>query len=119
MTRIAVNVCDMLDLRQGPGADFAVQLMFADFIVEPYQSFMVDKKFVDTGAAVLNGPAAQDEKRLESFILWLQTSAGPRLLGRRFRCYEEGPRGGWKEVNLAGRDRAPLHATGDSVDPSV
>jgi len=52
----------------------------------------------DEAAVILDGPAAQDETRINALVELLQTVIGPRKMGRRVRCYREGPKGGWAEI---------------------
>lgn len=101
MRKVAVNVCDMSELTKGAGGGFTIQLLFVDWIDRSLPSELINQDSrhnIDEGAVVLNGPAAKDEKRLNAFVELLQTVIGPRKLGRRVRCYEEGQRGSWKEI---------------------
>jgi hypothetical protein len=92
----------MDDLVRGTaGGTFVLPLLFQDFIDHSLRSDLINidsKHTIDEVAVVLNGPAAKDEKRLAALVELLQTSIGPRRLGRRVRCYQEGPRGGWSEI---------------------
>jgi hypothetical protein len=121
--KFAINVCDLSSLANGAGGDFAVQLLLKDFIDRSVPSQLINQDTrhnLDEGAVVLNGTAAKDEKRLNAFIELLQTHIGPKKLGRRVRCYQEGPRGGWKEVNVAkGGNRVPLQAGRDDADQGL
>ena len=94
----AVNICDLTELR-GFNSVSLVGLLLQDFVpVYSQDTVVIDRNRMDTDAVVLNGPAANDLERVQALIAFLQTSLGPRQLGRRIRCYRQGPRGGWREV---------------------
>ena len=94
----AVNVSDLIALKQCH-AICIIGMLLADF-VSPYQqnTVITNKSRLDSAAVLLEGPAANDQKRVEALIAFLQTSLGPRQLGRRIRCYRRGVRGGWSEI---------------------
>jgi hypothetical protein len=96
-SRIAINVCDMsyfADPRQpiNPAA-----LLLQDFITKDSPTVQVNDQ-IDSGAVILDGPAVQDRKRVSGLVELLQTVWGPKKIGRRVRCYQEGPQGGWSEI---------------------
>lgn len=93
MSRYAVNVCDLSSAMAG-----FTGYLFADFATKDSPTVRVNKSLLDTTAVVLDGTAAQDAERVETLIVLLQTVIGPRRMGRRVRCYREGPRGGWQEI---------------------
>ncbi len=95
MGKYAVNVCDLSDCFPMP---LMAILLMGNFCSAQSPTVTVDKGRVDTSAVILDGPAAQDDKRVKGLIELLQTVIGPRKMGRRVRVYREGPRGGWKEV---------------------
>ena len=81
MSRVAINVCD-LDALVPRGAGFnPVALLLRDFCTADSPTVTPDKDRWDSAAVVLDGPAAQDEERLEALVELLQTSIGPRKLG--------------------------------------
>ena len=94
----AVNICDLTELK-GFSSISLVSLLLQDFVPAYNQNTVtINRNRMDTDAAILNGPAANDLERVEALIAFLQTSLGPRQLHRRIRCYRQGPRGGWREV---------------------
>jgi len=98
MTKIvAVNLCDLSDLDRASAIN-PVSILLHGFCDEASPTVQTDKKLIDTYAVILDGPAAQDEERLDALVDVLQTIIGPRKLGRRVRCYQQGPRGGWSEI---------------------
>jgi hypothetical protein len=97
-SRIAVNVCDLDAMVPRGGGLNPVALLLADFCTADSPTVEPDKNRWDSAAVVLDGPAARDPERLEAVVAVLQTIMGPRKIGRRVRCYREGPRGGWPEI---------------------
>lgn len=97
---IAINICDLDFLRgENRGGFNPVALLLRDFVdSNTPQHIMPSTERWDEAAMLLDGPAAQDEERLNALIELLQTSLGPRKIGRRVRCYKQGPRGGWNEI---------------------
>jgi len=98
MRRVAINVCDLQELHSDSA--FATVILIQDFFDRTIPSELINldnRHNIDEGAAVLNGKAAQDEKRLDALVMLLQSVIGPRKLGRRVRMYELGERG-WKEI---------------------
>ena len=92
----AVNLCDLTALRgEGPGM---IGILLRDFVTNPPTHVDTDRSRMDGFAILRDGPAAQDPERADALIEFLQTSLGPRKLHRRIRCYQEGPRGGWREI---------------------
>lgn len=107
MARIAVNICDLTELiPKGPSAFNPVALLMRDFMDEHSPRTEPQDGRWDAVGVVLDGPAAQDEKRVEALVELLQTVLGPRHMGRRVRCYREGPRGGWSEMRPKKKERA-------------
>jgi len=102
MPRIAVNVCDLDALVPRGGGFNPVALLLRDFCTKDSPTVTPDKDRWDSAAIILDGPAAQDQERLEAVVAVLQTIMGPRKLNRRVRCYREGPRGGWPEIRPQG-----------------
>jgi len=98
MNRIAINVCDLDMLVPRNGGFNPVALLLADFCSAHSPTIIPDKNRWDSAAVVLDGQAASDEQRTEAIVELLQTVLGPRKMGRRVRCYREGPRGGWPEI---------------------
>ena len=97
MPRIAINVCD-LDLLVPRNGFNPVALLLRDFCSPDSPTVMPNQNRWDSAAVVLDGPAAQDQERLDAVVELLQTVIGPRKIHRRVRCYREGPRGGWPEI---------------------
>lgn len=93
----AVNVCDLSALPASP-AFHPTALLLQDFIQQPGTTVQTNRSTVDSGAVVLDGPAAADDARVTALIALLQHVIGPRKLGRRIRCYQRGARGGWTEI---------------------
>ena len=98
MARIAVNVCDLDALVPRGGGFNPVAMLLRDFCTKDSPTVIPNRNRWDSTAIVLDGPAAQDATRLDAVVELLQTVIGPRKLGRRVRCYHEGPRGGWPEI---------------------
>jgi len=94
---IAVNLCD-LDLANERRAFSVMSLLLQDFISDDPPVVQVRSDRWDEDSILLDGPAAQDEKRLDALVDLLQTVIGPRRIGRPIRCYEQGPHGGWKRI---------------------
>jgi len=106
MSRIAVNICDMTELVPHDPATFNfVALLLQDFMDEHSPRTEPQGGRWDAVGVVLDGPAARDEKRVEALVELLQTVLGPRHMGRRIRCYQEGPRGGWNEIRPKKKER--------------
>lgn len=95
---IAVSLSDLTSLNQGGFSVTAILLH--DFVSDDPKTVWVDRKYVDTEAVILDGPATADPDRLTALVELLQTVLGPRKLKRRVRCYEQGKRGGWREIRL-------------------
>ena len=94
----AINICDLTDLKSSSPISM-IDVLLHDFIPAYNQDTVaINRNRLDTDAVILNGPAANDLERVQALIAFLQTSLGPRQLGRRIRCYRQGPRGGWREV---------------------
>jgi len=99
MPRIAVNVCDLTELVPKKSEAFnPVALLMRNFCSESSTRTEPMGRRWDAIGVVLDGPAAQDKERVEALVKLLQTSLGPRYMGRRVRCYREGSRGGWSEI---------------------
>jgi len=99
MTRYAVNICDLTELMpKHSGAFNPVTLLMQDFMDEHSPRTEPQGGRWDAVGVVLDGPATRDEGRVEALVELLQTVMGPRKMGRRVRCYREGPRGGWSEI---------------------
>ena len=99
--RIAINVCDLDLLVPRDGAFNPVALLLRDFCSKNSPTVIPDQNRWDSAAVILDGPAAQDQERLDAVVDLLQTVIGPRKIRRRVRCYREGPRGGWPEIKPA------------------
>ncbi len=95
--KVAVNICDLDECNSRAASFSMVGILLAEFCSQDSPTFFVDKNMVDTGAIILDGPAAQDQERLVALVELLQTVIGPRKIGRRIRVYVQGPKGGWKE----------------------
>ena len=98
MPRIAINVCDLDALVPRNGGFNPVALLLREFCTKDSPTVLPDKNRWDSAAVILDGPAAQDQERLDAVVELLQTVIGPRKINRRVRCYREGPRGGWPEI---------------------
>lgn len=114
MSSTAINLCDLAALRLADaGGGYVVPLLLADFLGAAPSYVRTRAQYVDSGAVVLDGPAAGDEGRVVALVALLQTVLGPRKIGRRIRCYRQGPKGGWREVRS---DEATIRVSGpDSV----
>lgn len=97
MTTYAVNLCDLSSLQPAT----MTSLLLADFASTTSPVVTAKPGMLDTGAVVLDGPAAQDEERAKAMIDCLQTVIGPRKLGRPIRCYQRTRTGKWKEIRPA------------------
>jgi hypothetical protein len=100
-----VNLCDLDSITPREGFNMTA-LLFRDFCSEHSPMTEPQGGRWDAVGVVLDGPAAQDPARAEALVELLQTVIGPRKMGRRVRCYREGPRGGWSEVQPAKRTRS-------------
>jgi hypothetical protein len=97
--RIAINVCDMTYFTDPKMPIQPAALLLQDFITKDSPTVNINT-MLDSGAVILDGPASQDEKRVNALVELLQTVLGPKKIGRRVRCYQEGPRGGWSEISV-------------------
>lgn len=104
MNRIAINVCDMTYFADPRLTINPAALLLQDFITKDSPTVLVSD-MIDSGAVVLDGPASQDEKRVNALVEILQTVLGPKKIGRRVRCYREGAPGDWSEIILKGAVR--------------
>ncbi|KKN47714.1 hypothetical protein LCGC14_0660370 [marine sediment metagenome] len=52
---------------------------------------------IDDVAVLLEGAGALNNERLSAVIDLLKSAIGKRALGRPFRVYKRGPRGGWQK----------------------
>jgi hypothetical protein len=118
MPRIAVNVADLTLLRQDVGSFNTVALLLGDFFSEGSPTVEPNSRW-DSSAVVLDGPAAQNPERLEAVVELLQTVLGPRKIGRRVRCYREGPRGGWSEIRTTPTPRPAAADGSGAVNPEI
>jgi len=100
VARIAINICDLdaLTPRSQPGNFNPTAMLLLDYCTEHSPTVYPDKNRWDSAAVVLDGPASRDEERTTALVNLLQTVLGPRKIGRRVRCYKEGPPGGWSEI---------------------
>ena len=98
MNRVAVNLCDLDELTPRRAGLNPVALLMGDFCSARSPTVIPDKNRFDSTAVVLDGPASLDGERVDALVELLQTVLGPRKIGRRVRCYREGPRGGWREI---------------------
>lgn len=97
MTTYAVNICDLSELPTSPAFN-PTALLLQDFVRAPGTHVQTDRRMVDSSAVILDGSAASDDGRVTALIQLLQTTIGPRKIGRRIRCYRQGARGGWQEI---------------------
>ena len=96
-TTYAINLCDLSSLPASPAFN-PTALLLQDFVRAPGAHVQTDRHMIDSGAVILDGPAASDDARVVALIQLLQTVIGPRKIGRRIRCYRQGTRGGWQEI---------------------
>lgn len=91
--RYAINVCDLSDLRAHP---LMMGILLVGFVGPDSESILeIEKGRIDTGAVIIDGPNASDPLRVRALLDLLTNTIGPRKIGRKVRCYQEGPRGGW------------------------
>lgn len=95
----AINLADLSALKS-PGPINVAALLLADFLPHGRtpDHVCIDPSRLDTDAVILNGPVGSDVERCRALIEFVQTVLGPRKLHRRIRCYEQGPRGAWREI---------------------
>jgi len=98
MPRIAINVCDLDALVPRNGGFNPIATLLHDFCSKDSPTVIPQQDRWDSAAIILDGPAAQDQERVDAVVELLQTVIGPRKMNRRVRCYREGPRGGWPEI---------------------
>jgi len=96
-SRIAINICDLSYFSDPKMPIQMSALLLQDFLTKDSPHVMTGS-MIDSGAVILDGPATQDEKRVNAIIEILQTVWGPRKIGRPVRCYREGVKGGWTEI---------------------
>jgi len=94
--RIAINICDLDALsRRVP---MLAPMLLSQFCGTSSTTVLVNEN-LDSGAVQLDRyPAAYDNDRLAALVDLLQTSIGPRHIGRRIRCYYQNTRGNWTEI---------------------
>jgi hypothetical protein len=106
MPRVAINICDLDALVPRGGGFNPVAMLLHDFCTKDSPTVMpTGMERWDDAAIILDGPAAQDEARVEAVVELLQTVIGPRKIHRRVRCYREGPRGGWPQIMPKKKER--------------
>jgi len=111
MNRVAINLCDLDQMRGRQTAGFnPISLLLHDFVTADAQTTPPAGGRWDEVGVVLDGPAAQDESRVNALVELLQTVIGPRKIHRRVRCYREGPRGGWAQIMPGQTNRQLLEA---------
>ena len=98
---VAVNICD-LDEYRGKSTILVIQLLLQDFVEHPLISVDAEPGMVDGMAIALNGPAANDQQRLNALVEYLHW-IGRRKIRRPIRCYRQGKRGGWTRIPAARR----------------
>ena len=92
---IALNICDLDELNR---KSHFLSLLLRDFCDEASPITRNQKNIIDDAAIILDGPASHDTERVTSLVDLLQTSIGPRKIGRRVRCYYQNSRGNWTEI---------------------
>lgn len=92
---IAINVTD-LSLLKSQGCPIAILLQ--DFADGNSPTVIIDKNRMDTGAVILDGPAAHDMERVRALIELLHGIFGEQRIGRPVRVYQQGKRGGWRKI---------------------
>ena len=103
--RTAINIADLDQINPRTGLNM-VALLLKNFVTaNPPRVPYKNKSRWDEAAIILDGPAAEDGQRLDALVELLQTSIGPRKMGRRVRCYREGTRGGWNEIRPIKKQR--------------
>lgn len=99
---IAVNILDLAAAMGDPLAPGITPagLLLNNFCDEASPTVLECKKGqIDSGGIILDRwPACENTERVTALVSLLQTSIGPRKIGRRIRCYRLGPRGGWSEI---------------------
>ena len=100
MLRTAINLCDLDAINDRNTVFSMVALLLRDFCTKDSPTCLPDRNRFDSAGIILDGPAAEDEERVQAVVELLQTVIGPRKIKRRVRCYREGPRGGWSEIRL-------------------
>ena len=91
MTIYAINVSDLSD------CGGMISLLLADYCDSASPTVIIDKTYIDTGAIILDGNAANDKGRVAALIETLH-NIGKRKTNRPIRCYKQGPRGGWSLI---------------------
>ena len=110
---IAINISDLDQINPRTGLNM-VALLLTDFVTsDPPQMPLANRTRFDEAAVILDGPAAEDRERVNALVELLQTIIGPRRMGRRVRCYREGPRGGWPEIRPAKSHRQLMEDLND------
>ncbi|MFH1740949.1 MAG: hypothetical protein ABIH23_18255 [bacterium] len=112
--RTAINIADLDQVNPRTGLNF-VALLLRDFVTDhPPQVPYRNSDRWDEAAVILDGPATEDEQRVNALIELLQTVIGPRKMGRRVRCYREGPKGGWSEIRPKKSHRQTMEELDDT-----
>ena len=93
--KIAVNMCDISDLSRKMSM---VGLLLDPFCSRLSATAQISKAVDGLGIVLDKYPAGDDSDRLTALVELLQTSIGPRKLGRRVRCYYQNSRGNWTEI---------------------
>jgi hypothetical protein len=93
---IALNICDLDSISRE--SRLIVPILLREFCDEASPVTRNQKQQIDDAAIILDGPASHDTERVISLVDLLQTSIGPRKIGRRVRCYYQNRAGNWTEI---------------------
>jgi hypothetical protein len=96
MTTEADQIDDLMTIKETN--PFAFGALMGDFLRPDAPIIDAEPGQFDGAAVVLTGPAASDPDRIKGLVDVLTTILGPRKLGRRCRCYQQGTRGGWSPI---------------------
>ena len=95
MNKYAVHLSDLSQAKQD--APLVIDIFLKDILAQHPYTVAVGKG-IDDYALILDGIATDDEQRMDAVIELLLGRIGKRALGRRFRVYQQGPRGGWRKL---------------------
>ena len=96
MTMYAVHLSDLSQAKQS--APLIIDMFLRPDILSNHPYTVRVGTGIDDDAVVLDGPATMDDDRMNAVVELLLGIMGQRALGRKFRVYKRGPRGGWNKL---------------------
>lgn len=92
----AIHISDLSEAKQT--APLVIDVFLRPDYLTDHPSTVRVGNDIDEDAVVLDGPATYDDDRMNACIDLLLGIIGQRTLGRKFRVYKRGTRGGWTKL---------------------